>query len=258
MGLFQIALRLGVAEFRVARSNAAGIGRKQRAAVALHKQSCALDKLYYRLRRDDGDRNASRLGDAHWTTERRNIRRRFPEQAGRHRWPRQGPKPQPPKVGAHHHSCSEGPFRAAKARPSFRSPERTISKARSYVFGVSAAKTLEVRRMTTVKGLAIVALLLGGTSLAIAQNGPASGGQPPTAAPAAPGPPGPGVIPHDAPAPQAAASSPYMQSAAPPTGTASGTRIVHRTTSHKHMYMSAGSSPHKKLKTGLQLPKQPK
>ncbi len=105
--------------------------------------------------------------------------------------------------------------------------------------------------MTTVKGLAIVALLLGGTSLAMAQNGPATGGQPPTAAPAAPAPPGPGVIPHDAPRPQATAPSPYMQSAAPPTGTASGTRMATRP--HKKMYMSAKSSHHKK--TGQQLPK---
>ena len=33
--------------------------------------------------------------------------------------------------------------------------------------------------MTMVKGLAIVALLVGGTSLAMAQNGPATGGEPP-------------------------------------------------------------------------------
>jgi hypothetical protein len=53
--------------------------------------------------------------------------------------------------------------------------------------------TLEVK-MTTVKVLAIAALLVGGTSLALAQNGPATGGQPavagrpPAATPAAPGP----------------------------------------------------------------------
>jgi hypothetical protein len=105
--------------------------------------------------------------------------------------------------------------------------------------------------MTTVKGLAIVALLLGGTSLAMAQNGPATGGQPP--APATSGPPPPGVIPHDAPRPQATAPSPYMQSAAPPTGTASGTRMATRP--HKKMYMSAKSSHHRTLKTGQQLPK---
>jgi hypothetical protein len=32
--------------------------------------------------------------------------------------------------------------------------------------------------MDTLKGLAIVALLVGGTSLAMAQNGPPTGGQP--------------------------------------------------------------------------------
>jgi hypothetical protein len=32
--------------------------------------------------------------------------------------------------------------------------------------------------MTTTKSLAIIALLVGGTSLAIAQNGPATGGEP--------------------------------------------------------------------------------
>ena len=35
--------------------------------------------------------------------------------------------------------------------------------------------------MITVKSLAIIALLVGGTSLAMAQNGPATGGQPPVA-----------------------------------------------------------------------------
>jgi hypothetical protein len=73
--------------------------------------------------------------------------------------------------------------------------------------------------MNTVKGLAIVALLLGGTSLAMAQNGPPTGGQPPAAAGA---PPGPGVIPHDV------TATPNRQSAPPPTRAAAGTRIAHR------------------------------
>jgi hypothetical protein len=109
--------------------------------------------------------------------------------------------------------------------------------------------------MTIVKGLALVALLVGGSSLAMAQNGPATGGQPP-APPAASGPPPPGVIPHDAPRPQATAPSPYMQSAVPPMGAASGTRTATR--HHKHMYMSAKSSHHKRLKTGQPQPNQPK
>jgi hypothetical protein len=42
--------------------------------------------------------------------------------------------------------------------------------------------------MNTVKSLAIVALLLGGTSLAMAQNSPATGGRPSVAGGAAGGP----------------------------------------------------------------------
>ncbi len=69
-----------------------------------------------------------------------------------------------------------------------------------------------------MKTLAMMAaLLIGGASLAMAQNGP----------------PGPGVNP----APN------YGQSAAAPTGAASGTRVAHHQTSkhHKKMYMSAKS-----------------
>ena len=60
--------------------------------------------------------------------------------------------------------------------------------------------------MTTLKTLAIVAAFLaGGTSLAMAQNGPATGAERPVAGGAAGGgPPGPGVIP-----------MPNTQSAAP-------------------------------------------
>ena len=88
--------------------------------------------------------------------------------------------------------------------------------------------------MTIPKSLIIAALLVGGSTLAMAQNGPATGAEPPVAGgaagnPAAPGPPGPGVIP----------GAP-LQSASP--GTRTG--IVHR-----HMYMSAH---HKTLKTGQQ------
>jgi hypothetical protein len=91
--------------------------------------------------------------------------------------------------------------------------------------------------MSIMKSLAIVALLLGGTSLAMAQNGPATGGQPPAATPAPTGPPPPGVIPHGAPRPQSTAPSPNLQSAAPATGASSGTRIAHRTPNR--MYMQA-------------------
>src|SRR5215469_2150393 len=119
--------------------------------------------------------------------------------------------------------------------------------------------------MTTMKTLAIVALLLGGTSLAMAQSGPPTGGQPPAGqAPAAtPSPPPPGVIPHDAPRPQATAPSPNMQSAAPPAGTTAGTATRHHmakgsalsakgsvlsakgSASNKNMYMSAKGGTHK-------------
>jgi hypothetical protein len=59
--------------------------------------------------------------------------------------------------------------------------ERTTSRRRSHV----AAQSLEVN----MKGLAIVAaLLIGGASLAMAQNGPATGGQRPVAGGAAGGP----------------------------------------------------------------------
>jgi len=124
--------------------------------------------------------------------------------------------------------------------------------------------------MTTLKDLTtIAALLAGGMSLALAQNGPPTGGYPPIGggaqgnpAPTTSGPPGPGVIPHDAPRPGAgaaaqstaptAAPSPYLRSAAP-TGASSGPRVVHRTTKHispsgtrvvqhSRMYMHSGNT----------------
>ena len=110
--------------------------------------------------------------------------------------------------------------------------------------------------MTTVKSLAIIALLVGGTSLAMAQNGPATGGLPPVGGgaggnPAAPGPPGPGIIPHDA-----AASNSNLRSAAPTTGASSRTRIAHQPIKHKKMYMSAKG--HKPLKDNSRLQTMPK
>jgi hypothetical protein len=98
------------------------------------------------------------------------------------------------------------------------------------------------------------ALLVVGTSLAAAQNGPATGGEPPvsggaTGNPANMGPPGPGVIPHDV-------TSPSMQSAAPRTGAAP--RIAGSRSTHRHMYLSTRGGPHKRLETGQPLPKQPR
>jgi hypothetical protein len=115
-------------------------------------------------------------------------------------------------------------------------------------------------KMRTVKSLAMIALLFGGTSLAMAQSGPPTGGQPPVAGgaagnPANPGPPGPGVMPGG----QTAAPSPYLRSAAPPSGAATTTRVAHHhmTKHHKHMYMSAKGTHHKTLKTEQPLTKQP-
>jgi hypothetical protein len=90
--------------------------------------------------------------------------------------------------------------------------------------------------MTTLKGLGIVALLLSSVSLAVAQSGPPSGGQPavagrPPAAPPASGPPGPGVNP----APK------VEQSAAVPTGPAPRSHMATR--HHKKMYLSARAAP---------------
>jgi hypothetical protein len=106
--------------------------------------------------------------------------------------------------------------------------------------------------MTTVKSLAMIALLVGGTSLAIAQNGPPTGGQTPP--PAAAGPPGPGVIPGDRSA--APSSNPR---AAPTTRTSSRTRIAHNQTKHpKRMFMSAKGTHHKPLKTNSHMQTMPK
>jgi hypothetical protein len=88
--------------------------------------------------------------------------------------------------------------------------------------------------MTTVKSLAIIALLVGGTSLAIAQNGPPTGGYPPIAGGAAGNP---------------ATAGPNLQA---------GTRSHHGTKHHRKMYMSAkGNHHHKTLKPGQQMSKQP-
>jgi hypothetical protein len=103
--------------------------------------------------------------------------------------------------------------------------------------------------MTTVKSLAIIALLVGGTSLAIAQNGPPTGGQTP---PPAAAPPGPGIIPHDA------TAGSNLQSAAPTTRTR--TRLAHQqpTKNHQKMYMSAKGPHHKTLKDNSRLQTMPK
>ena len=74
--------------------------------------------------------------------------------------------------------------------------------------------------MTTVKSLAIVALLCGGTSLALAQTAPTTGGSPPAAVTSGAG---------GAPAYQA------------------GTPSAHATKPHKKMHLSAKGQHHKKM-----------
>ena len=107
--------------------------------------------------------------------------------------------------------------------------------------------------MTTMKSLALIALLLGGTSLAIAQNGQPTGGQTPP--PAAAGPPGPGIIPGD----RTAAPSSNLQAATPTTRTSSRTRVAHNQTTHpKKMFMSAKGTHHKPLKTNSHMQTMPK
>jgi len=96
---------------------------------------------------------------------------------------------------------------------------------------VSAAlKHLEMK-MTTVKGLAIVALLVGGTSLAVAQGQP-TGAYPPVAGGAGGNPAAPPI--------------PNVYGATTPTPS------HHATTHHKKMYMSAKSHKGSKLQTKQQ------
>ena len=75
--------------------------------------------------------------------------------------------------------------------------------------------------MTTVKVLAIAALLVSGTSLALAQNGPATGGQPLIAG---------------------------RPSAAPGPNLQAGTPSHHAAKHHKKMYMSAKTHKGSKIK----------
>ena len=97
--------------------------------------------------------------------------------------------------------------------------------------------------MTTVKSLAIVALLFGGTSLALAQTAPTTGGSPPANVTT-----GPTGVPSYAPGQTGKAS------------TATKHHKMHMSAKgqpHKKMYMSAKNNHHKTLKTGQQQPKQP-
>jgi hypothetical protein len=97
--------------------------------------------------------------------------------------------------------------------------------------------------MTTVKSLAIVALLFGGTSLALAQTTPTTGPSPPANITTGP---------NGAPA--------YTSGHTAQTGHATKHKKMHMSAKgqqHKKMYMSAKSGHHKGLKTGQPQPKQP-
>ena len=101
-------------------------------------------------------------------------------------------------------------------------------------------------KMTTMRSLAIIALLIGGTSPALAQNAPPTDGYPPPAAgtsgnPATYGPPGPAVIP-GAPGPPFHSSAPRYETShsvliAPLTEMQAGPRNV--TLVHSHQYRHA-------------------
>jgi hypothetical protein len=87
--------------------------------------------------------------------------------------------------------------------------------------------------MTTLKGLTMVAALLaGGASLAMAQNGsPTGSNQPPVGTSVAPNAPGP-------------AGGPYPRSAAPESGiAASGTTVRHHASKHSKMYKHSAARP---------------
>ena len=77
--------------------------------------------------------------------------------------------------------------------------------------------------MTSVKALAIIALLAGGTSLALAQSGPPTGNEPPVAG--------------------GAAGNPILDAQG------SGVPARHATRHHRSMYMSAKSHKGSKLNT---------
>jgi hypothetical protein len=93
--------------------------------------------------------------------------------------------------------------------------------------------------MATLKSFMMVAaLLVAGTSLAVAQNGLPTGGEPPvgggaTGNPANMGPPGPGVIPHDV-----------------TPGAAANTRAAETTRHHRSMYMSVPGSRKSPARSG--------
>ena len=101
--------------------------------------------------------------------------------------------------------------------------------------------------MTTLKSLTILAALLaGGTSLAVAQNGPATGGEPPVAGGAGGNPAAPGYY---FAAPNYYGAPGYV--ATPGPGYVAGEPTYGLITHHKKMYMSArGTGGKHTLRTG--------
>jgi hypothetical protein len=105
--------------------------------------------------------------------------------------------------------------------------------------------------MITLKSLTVVAAVLAvGTSLAIAQNGLPTGGEPPVAGGAGGG-PAPGYYGYGAPtyfgAPGYVGLPGYIEVPR---------RVA--TTHPRNLYMFAPASRHKRLETGQPLPKQPR
>jgi hypothetical protein len=102
-------------------------------------------------------------------------------------------------------------------------PERmTLQNFLLCTSGRAWLKHLEVK-MIGVKALAIVVLLVGGTSLALAQNGPATGNEPPVAG--------------------GAAGNPILDAQG------SGAPARHATRHHRSIYMSARSHKGSKMNT---------
>ena len=108
--------------------------------------------------------------------------------------------------------------------------------------------------MTSVKSLAIIALLFGGTSLALAQTPPTTGGSPAGGVVNTPG--GPGYM--SGQTGQAVQGTKHKKMHM----SASGKQHKKMHTSandkqHQKMYMSTKNPHHKTLKTGQPQPKQP-
>ena len=116
--------------------------------------------------------------------------------------------------------------------------------------------------MTTLKSLTILAALLaGGTSLAVAQNGPATGGQPPVAGGAGGNPAAPGYFgaPEYLGAPEYFRAPGYV--ATPEAGYVASEPTYRPVTHHRKMYMSTrgtGTKSRSTLKTGSAPSNSPK